>query len=133
MEKIVSALKTEAAELARAAGKTLEAKRAADEVAAAEADLAKAKSRLEKKTVRAASAACPRPTRDMRLRQNIYWLASTDDPTFLKGITAAIHVGNGKGGSVVAGVMGIVHPEVLARFTIPFPCSAVELNVEVFL
>lgn len=31
------------------------------------------------------------------------------------------------------GSFGIVHPEVLGHFDIPFPCSALEINIEPFL
>ncbi|CAG8475227.1 1973_t:CDS:10 [Acaulospora colombiana] len=36
-------------------------------------------------------------------------------------------------GETVLGVLGILHPTVLASFEIPYPCSALEFNLEPFL
>jgi phenylalanyl-tRNA synthetase beta subunit len=52
----------------------------------------------------------------------------SDDPTFFEGRQANIYA---RGAEV--GQFGIIHPEVLEAFDIPFPVSALELNLEPFL
>jgi len=51
----------------------------------------------------------------------------SDDPAFFPGRQARVYC---KGREV--GAFGIVHPEVLAKFDIPVPVSALELNLEPF-
>ncbi len=50
------------------------------------------------------------------------------NPTYFEGRCADVYY-NG----VVVGTCGIIHPSVLHHFEIPFPCSALEINVEPFL
>ncbi|KAL2503472.1 putative phenylalanine--tRNA ligase beta subunit [Abeliophyllum distichum] len=57
-----------------------------------------------------------------------YYIQSSDEPEFLPGRQASIMY---KGKQV--GTFGIVHPQVLANFDIPDPCSFVEINIENFL
>ncbi|CAI5987573.1 unnamed protein product [Closterium sp. NIES-65] len=57
-----------------------------------------------------------------------YFIAPSQSPQFFGGRQADILC---KGKSI--GTFGVVHPEVLARFDIPDPCSAVEINLEPFL
>ncbi|KAL2467624.1 putative phenylalanine--tRNA ligase beta subunit [Forsythia ovata] len=57
-----------------------------------------------------------------------YYIQSSDDPEFLPGRQASIMY---KGKQI--GTFGIVHPQVLANFDIPDPCSFVEINIENFL
>ena len=38
----------------------------------------------------------------------------------------------GKPGDLEIGVLGILHPSVLENFEIPYPCSALEFNLEPF-
>ena len=38
----------------------------------------------------------------------------------------------GEGADTEIGIMGILHPSVLEKFEIGFPCSAVELSLEPF-
>nr|GLL44037.1 phenylalanine--tRNA ligase beta subunit, cytoplasmic [Ipomoea trifida] len=57
-----------------------------------------------------------------------YYIESSDEPELLQGRQARVicrgkHIGN----------FGIVHPEVLANFDIPDPCSFVELDLEKLL
>ena len=40
---------------------------------------------------------------------------------------------NSATGDFELGVLGILHPSVLVNFEIPYPCSAVEFNLEPFL
>lgn len=55
-------------------------------------------------------------------------ILESSNPTFFDGRCADIFY-NGQ----VVGTCGIIHPTVLSHFEIPFPCSAVEINVEPFL
>ena len=56
------------------------------------------------------------------------------DPTFFPGRVASIMYRSGeKGEEVTLGVLGILHPTVLANFEIPYPCSALEFDLEPFL
>ncbi|CAI5980566.1 unnamed protein product [Closterium sp. NIES-65] len=57
-----------------------------------------------------------------------YFIAPSQSPQFFGGRQADILC---KGKSI--GTFGVVHPEVLAHFDIPDPCSAVEINLEPFL
>eukprot|EP00475_Leptophrys_vorax_P041104 TRINITY_DN7727_c0_g1_i1.p1 TRINITY_DN7727_c0_g1~~TRINITY_DN7727_c0_g1_i1.p1 ORF type:complete len:348 (-),score=25.23 TRINITY_DN7727_c0_g1_i1:105-1040(-) len=57
-----------------------------------------------------------------------YFISPSTSPQFFSGRQASILF---KG--VAVGTFGVVHPEVLARFDIPDPCSAVEINLEPFL
>ncbi|CAI5487307.1 unnamed protein product [Closterium sp. Naga37s-1] len=57
-----------------------------------------------------------------------YFIAPSQSPQFFGGRQADILF---KGRSI--GTFGVVHPEVLARFDTPDPCSAVEINLEPFL
>jgi len=50
------------------------------------------------------------------------------DATFFPNRSASIYY-NGK----VIGGFGVLHPNVLSRFEIPFPCSALEMDLEIFL
>jgi phenylalanyl-tRNA synthetase beta chain len=54
------------------------------------------------------------------------WKAE-DSPTFFPGRAAAIYA---RGRRV--GAFGVVHPEVLAAFDIPYPVAALELELEEF-
>lgn len=57
------------------------------------------------------------------------------DPTFFPGRAAAIIYRSGEEGEneFELGMLGILHPTVLANFEIPYPCSALEFNLEPFL
>jgi len=61
-----------------------------------------------------------------------YWIDEVDDPTFFAGHAASIWLKlDGKAQKI--GAFGILHPTVLKNFELPFPVSALELNLEVFL
>ena len=64
--------------------------------------------------------------------KSAYWIAEVDDPTFLPGHAAAIHLRMG-GREQVIGVFGILHPSVLDKFELRYPVSTLEMNIEVFL
>ena len=55
------------------------------------------------------------------------WVESAEDSTFFKGRSACISYGGQEVGS-----FGVLHPEVLENFNIPFPTSAVEIKLEPF-
>lgn len=57
-----------------------------------------------------------------------YYLRAADDPTFFPQRYAEV-VCNGK----VIGKMGILHPDVLTKFELNLPCSALEIDIEPFL
>lgn len=57
-----------------------------------------------------------------------YYIRPSHEPEFFPGRQASIIF---KGKSI--GAFGIVHPEVLARFDIPDPCSMLEINIQPFL
>ncbi|KAL0257001.1 phenylalanine--tRNA ligase subunit beta [Diplodia seriata] len=61
-----------------------------------------------------------------------YWIEEVEDPTFFPGHAAAIKLRlDGKTHDI--GVFGVLHPTVLKHFELPFPTTALELNLEVFL
>jgi len=57
-----------------------------------------------------------------------YHIKPSEDPAFFPGRRADVIVDGNK-----VGVLGIVHPDVLAHYHIPFPCSALEICIEPFL
>ncbi|KAK2582678.1 hypothetical protein KPH14_004952 [Odynerus spinipes] len=59
---------------------------------------------------------------------NGYYLRAADDPTFFPQRYAEV-VYNGK----VIGKMGILHPDVLTKFELNLPCSALEIDIEPFV
>lgn len=54
------------------------------------------------------------------------------EPTFFKGHAAAIYLKIGDKPQKI-GSFGMLHPTVLKNFELPFPVSALEVNLEVFL
>lgn len=62
-------------------------------------------------------------------KQRVYYVRQSQDPAFLTGRCADIYVDG-----VKVGVFGIIQPQVLKTFEVhPTTCSALELNMEVFL
>ncbi|THZ11118.1 phenylalanyl-tRNA synthetase beta chain [Aureobasidium pullulans] len=61
-----------------------------------------------------------------------YWIEEVDDPTFFAGHSAAIYVKIGEKPQRV-GTFGVMHPTVLKNFELPFPVSAMEIELEWFL
>ncbi|XP_056904689.1 phenylalanine--tRNA ligase beta subunit [Takifugu flavidus] len=57
-----------------------------------------------------------------------YHIQAADDSTFFPGRCAEIFV---QGKSV--GRLGVIHPDVITRFELNMPCSALELDIEPFL
>lgn len=64
-------------------------------------------------------------TNNQANKHMIYELHPCDHPSYLSKRHAEIHV-NGQ----VIGRFGVLHPKVLSNFDIDFPCSVVELNVQ---
>lgn len=63
-----------------------------------------------------------------------YWISPSDSATFFPGRGANVYF-RAKDGqeAVIIGELGILHPEVMAKFEIPYVGSSLELNLEVFL
>lgn len=65
--------------------------------------------------------------------QGVYWLSPVDNPTYLRKRCAQIMLGDGAGGGRPVGLLGTLHPEVLANFDVAHPCAALEMDVEPFV
>ncbi|KAJ5085807.1 Phenylalanine--tRNA ligase beta subunit [Penicillium argentinense] len=61
-----------------------------------------------------------------------YFIKELDDPTYLPGHAASIHVRMGDKEHVV-GAFGILHPTVLEKYELKNPVSTLEINIEPFL
>jgi len=61
-----------------------------------------------------------------------YWLEAAELPQYLPGRGANIVLKQG-GEPKVIGSLGVLHPDVLHKFDLPFVCSAFEINSTVFL
>lgn len=63
-----------------------------------------------------------------------YWIEEDDNATFFPGRGAKVYFRPAEGADAVhVGAIGVLHPEVLAHFDIPYAASSVEINAEVFL
>lgn len=64
-----------------------------------------------------------------------YWIEQDDsNPTFFPGRGANVHYRASAGGeSQVIGAIGVLHPEVMKSFEVPYAASSVEINIQVFL
>uniref|UniRef100_A0A8C7XK70 Phenylalanine--tRNA ligase beta subunit n=1 Tax=Oryzias sinensis TaxID=183150 RepID=A0A8C7XK70_9TELE len=61
-------------------------------------------------------------------REQGYHIQAADDSTFFPGRCAEIFV-HGKS----VGRLGVLHPDVISRFELSMPCSALEMDIEPFL
>ncbi|KAF8639710.1 hypothetical protein AX17_000972 [Amanita inopinata Kibby_2008] len=65
-----------------------------------------------------------------------YYLQETNDPAFFPGRAATIHYRAPQNGlefvDIQIGMLGILHPSVLEKFEISYPCSALEFSLEPF-
>ena len=91
----------------------------------------------------------PRISREDAKAECGYYLQEADDPSFFPGRAAHIVLrtpsSSARGldstddlkkaldGDERIGTLGVLHPDVLERFELAFPCSALEFNVEPFL
>lgn len=64
-----------------------------------------------------------------------YWISElTNDGTYFPGRGATVYLRKSEDSEpIVIGTLGVLHPDVLANFEIPYVASSIELNVEVFL
>lgn len=63
----------------------------------------------------------------------VYSVGASDDPVFFPGMGAQVILHYDDGSEKVIGVLGVVHPEVLAHYEISYPCSVTELDVEALM
>ena len=63
----------------------------------------------------------------------VYFVRPSADPTFFPGMAADIVLRLADGTEKTVGVMGVVHPEVLANYEVSYPCSVVELDIEAIM
>uniref|UniRef100_A0AC34QG87 Phenylalanine--tRNA ligase beta subunit n=1 Tax=Panagrolaimus sp. JU765 TaxID=591449 RepID=A0AC34QG87_9BILA len=64
-----------------------------------------------------------------------YFIKEHDDPSYFPGRCAQVLI-NGptsKDKPIIIGTFGILHPEVVTNFALTMPCSALELNLEMYL
>jgi len=57
-----------------------------------------------------------------------YYIKQSEDPAFFPGRRADVFVNDKK-----VAVLGVIHPEVLKNYAIPFPCAALEIEIDVAL
>lgn len=63
-----------------------------------------------------------------------YYVRPSEDPLFFPGMSAdVILVDRVQQTEVVVGSLGVVHPNVLKNFEVDYPCSIVEMNLELLL
>jgi phenylalanyl-tRNA synthetase beta chain len=63
-----------------------------------------------------------------------YWIAPNDQGTFFPGRGATVYFRAAEGKEALElGTLGVLHPEVTAKFEIPYAASSLELNLELFL
>ncbi|KAI9228931.1 MAG: beta subunit of phenylalanyl-tRNA synthetase [Piptocephalis tieghemiana] len=62
-----------------------------------------------------------------------YYILESEDPTYFPGRSATIHLRSASGSSQKIGSFGILHPTVLDHFSLDYPCSVFEFNLEPFL
>ncbi|XP_066476618.1 phenylalanine--tRNA ligase beta subunit [Tiliqua scincoides] len=61
-------------------------------------------------------------------KENGYYIKATEDSAFFTGRCAEIYA---KGQSI--GSLGVLHPDVITKFELTVPCSALEITIEPFL
>ncbi|XP_048361348.1 phenylalanine--tRNA ligase beta subunit [Sphaerodactylus townsendi] len=61
-------------------------------------------------------------------KDNGYYIKATEEPAFFPGRCAEIFA---KGHSI--GHLGVLHPDVITKFELTMPCSALEITIETFL
>ncbi|XP_015273113.1 PREDICTED: phenylalanine--tRNA ligase beta subunit [Gekko japonicus] len=61
-------------------------------------------------------------------KENGYYIKATEDSAFFPGRCAAIFA---KGHNI--GNLGVLHPDVITKFELTMPCSALEITIESFL
>jgi phenylalanyl-tRNA synthetase beta chain len=68
-------------------------------------------------------------------RENlVYYVRSCEDGLYFSGMAAEIVIKNiATGTETVVGNMGVVHPNVLAKFDVDYPCTILEMNLELLM
>lgn len=61
-------------------------------------------------------------------KENGYGIKAAEDPAFFPGRCAEVFAG-----SRSIGKLGVLHPDVITKFELTMPCSALEINIEPFL
>ncbi|OLL24582.1 Phenylalanine--tRNA ligase beta subunit [Neolecta irregularis DAH-3] len=61
-----------------------------------------------------------------------YWIEPVSNDTYFPGRAATVHLRN-ENGAMQIGNFGILHPEVLEKFELTYPCSSLEMDLEYFL
>nr|XP_033815551.1 phenylalanine--tRNA ligase beta subunit [Geotrypetes seraphini] len=61
-------------------------------------------------------------------KEHGYYIKASEDPRFFPGRCAEV---TARGQSV--GKLGVLHPDVITKFELTMPCSALEINIEPFL
>ncbi|KAF8630338.1 hypothetical protein AX15_002988 [Amanita polypyramis BW_CC] len=78
----------------------------------------------------------PRIRRDDQGAMVGYYLREASDPAFLPGRAATIYyrapLVQRKASDIELGMLGVLHPTVLEKFDISYPCSALEFSIEPF-
>lgn len=62
----------------------------------------------------------------------VYRVAASDDPLLFPGMGAQVTLETPTGHKCV-GVFGVVHPEVLQKYEVDYPCSVVELDIDMLM
>jgi phenylalanyl-tRNA synthetase beta chain len=63
-----------------------------------------------------------------------YYVRPSTDPLFFEGMSADVVLVNTKEKTeVVVGSLGVVHPNVLKNFEVDYPCSILEMNLELIM
>ncbi|ANB14056.1 phenylalanine--tRNA ligase subunit beta [Sugiyamaella lignohabitans] len=74
------------------------------------------------------------PWSDEKSDERGYWISELNNPTYFPGRGASIWYQEAKGSSPrQIGTLGVLHPQVLSNFEIPYVASSIELDVETFL
>lgn len=63
----------------------------------------------------------------------VYSVEPSEDPCFFPGMGAQVVLHYDDGSRKVVGVLGVVHPEVLANYDVSYPCSVTEIDVEALM
>lgn len=64
----------------------------------------------------------------------MYYVRPGNDPCFFNGMCVEVVLKNEDGRpEKIVGTMGVVHPEVLQKFDVTYPCSVLEMDVELLM
>lgn len=60
-------------------------------------------------------------------------MVASEEKTFFPGRAADLKMINEKGEETKIGSFGVLHPDVLKNYEIVYPCSILEMEIELFL